>query len=128
MSAEEWYPLIHRPKNAWRLLRKALRGLGLLPLVSRGAGLALGARNALGLERALPVTRHDRLTRELRAIVDRSASFLAELRRIPIKGRIVFPHLRGSPYLELLEIFLAYRLWFEGYEPLFVACGGLPVC
>ena len=125
MSAEEWNPLIYGPKSA---VRKVLRRLRLLPLVSRGAGVVLGARNALGLEGALPITRHDRLTRNLRAILDRSAEFLSELGRVPIKGRILFPHLRGHPYLELLEIFLAYRLWLDGYEPVFVACGGLPVC
>jgi hypothetical protein len=128
MSAEEWYPLIHGPDTLGRRIRASLRKLGLLRVTLRSAGIALGARNALGLERWLPITPHDRVTRQLGAIVDRSPNFFKDVARAPTKGTMVFPHFRGSPFLELFEIFLAYRLWLEGYQPLFLACGVLSIC
>lgn len=128
MSAEDWNPLIYGGRSPWRRLRGSLQRLGLLNGALSAADAALRLRNRLGLQDVLAVTSHDRVTRDLHAITEASRPILHELAARASRGTVLFPHFRGSPYLELFEVFLAHRLRFDGYRPLFVQCGGLPIC
>lgn len=128
MSAKEWNDLLYGGRPSWRLIRAPLERLGLVDGARMALDVALSMRNRLGLAETLPVTGHDYLTRDLRDLVQASGGVIAELDRLPSKGVVWFPHFRGSWYLELFEIFLAWRLRFDGYRPLFIQCGGLPIC
>jgi len=127
MKASEWNALIYG-HSTLHFLSKPLERLGMINKARALRETFLTIRNSLRLEKVLPLTQHDRVCRAMRSILNKSATLVAELEGIPSQGVILFPLLRGGSYLELLGIFLAHRLRFEGYRPLFLVCGGLPIC
>ena len=124
MSSEEWKPLLEHRSSQYRLLRRIA---AILPLRKMFEAL-LRLRNAFGLMTSFPVTQKDRACVEMGHIISRSQSTVDQLGNIPAVATVIFPHMRGSYYLQLLEIFLSMRLKFDGFKSQFLVCGGLPIC
>lgn len=85
-------------------------------------------RKHLGLDVPAHLSEEDTLF-QLYCIMRRSKRALAEMDRLSGHGpRVLFPHMRGSPYGLAFETFVAQRLRFDGAQPVFMACEDLPLC
>ena len=128
MRMNDWEHLLSERKSARKSLMQVVEHLGIAKAAHFVVNTAFELRNAVGLQNLIRITSHDRVCYQLHSVMDASQSVLTEFESLSKGERILFPHMRGSYYLELFEIFMAFRLRYEGYRPVFLACGGLPIC
>jgi len=128
MRFKDWEPLLYSRLTPLKTITYVLNKIGLLHIAQQFKTGVFEVRNALGLQNLIRLSRSDKICHDLHYILSNSETIINELKSLPAKTKILFPHMRGSYFLELFEIFLAHRLRYEGYQPLFLACGGLPIC